>query len=443
MKMIMSPWEYDKQEMRRILMLAIPCIISNITVPLLGLVDVSIVGHMGDASYIGAIAVGSMMFNIVYWLFGFLRMGTSGLTAQAVGAGDKAETVRLLKRSVTVGLAIALGMVVMQLPLRSLLMWLLNTPQESAEMVGRYYAILIWGAPAMMCQYGLTGWFIGMQNTRIPMVVSITQNVVNIIASVLMVFGLGMQIEGVALGTLIAQWTGFLMAFFYAWNLGNKRQLPWHVPFLSVSAMLRFFAVNRDLFLRTVCLVAVNLYFTSAGARLGVVILAVNTLLMTLFTLFSHFLDGFAFAAEACVGNAYGAGDKEQLNLTVKSLYWWGAIIVAVFTLVYAVGGEGFLGLLTNEKNVVGAAASYLPWAVLVPAAGVLPFIYDGIFIGITATRGMLISSVFAMVTFFTLCYLMIPTVGNHGLWLALISYLLVRGFVQMWLFYKGEKSML
>lgn len=443
MKMIMSPWQYDKQEMRRILMLAIPCIISNITVPLLGLVDVSIVGHMGDASYIGAIAVGSMMFNIVYWLFGFLRMGTSGLTAQAVGAGDKAETVRLLKRSVTVGLAIALGMVVMQLPLRSLLMWLLNTPQESAEMVGRYYAILIWGAPAMMCQYGLTGWFIGMQNTRIPMVVSITQNVVNIIASVLMVFGLGMQIEGVALGTLIAQWTGFLMAFFYAWNLGNKRQLPWHVPFLSVSAMLRFFAVNRDLFLRTVCLVAVNLYFTSAGARLGVVILAVNTLLMTLFTLFSHFLDGFAFAAEACVGNAYGAGDKEQLNLTVKSLYWWGAIIVAVFTLVYAVGGEGFLGLLTNEKNVVGAAASYLPWAVLVPAAGVLPFIYDGIFIGITATRGMLISSVFAMVTFFTLCYLMIPTVGNHGLWLALISYLLVRGFVQMWLFYKGEKSML
>lgn len=443
MKMIMSPWEYDKQEMRRILMLAIPCIISNITVPLLGLVDVSIVGHMGDASYIGAIAVGSMMFNIVYWLFGFLRMGTSGLTAQAVGAGDKAETVRLLKRSVTVGLAIALGMVVMQLPLRSLLMWLLNTPQESAEMVGRYYAILIWGAPAMMCQYGLTGWFIGMQNTRIPMVVSITQNVVNIIASVLMVFGLGMQIEGVALGTLIAQWTGFLMAFFYAWNLGNKRQLPWHVPFLSVSAMLRFFAVNRDLFLRTVCLVAVNLYFTSAGARLGVVILAVNTLLMTLFTLFSHFLDGFAFAAEACVGNAYGAGDKEQLNLTVKSLYWWGAIIVAVFTLVYAVGGEGFLGLLTNEKDVVGAAASYLPWAVLVPAAGVLPFIYDGIFIGITATRGMLISSVFAMVTFFTLCYLMIPTVGNHGLWLALISYLLVRGFVQMWLFYKGEKSML
>ena len=443
MKMIMSPWQYDKQEMRRILMLAIPCIISNITVPLLGLVDVSIVGHMGDASYIGAIAVGSMMFNIVYWLFGFLRMGTSGLTAQAVGAGDKAETVRLLKRSVTVGLAIALGMVVMQLPLRSLLMWLLNTPQESAEMVGRYYAILIWGAPAMMCQYGLTGWFIGMQNTRIPMVVSITQNVVNIIASVLMVFGLGMQIEGVALGTLIAQWTGFLMAFFYAWNLGNKRQLPWHVPFLSVSAMLRFFAVNRDLFQRTVCLVAVNLYFTSAGARLGVVILAVNTLLMTLFTLFSHFLDGFAFAAEACVGNAYGAGDKEQLNLTVKSLYWWGAIIVAVFTLVYAVGGEGFLGLLTNEKDVVGAAASYLPWAVLVPAAGVLPFIYDGIFIGITATRGMLISSVFAMVTFFTLCYLMIPTVGNHGLWLALISYLLVRGFVQMWLFYKGEKSML
>ena len=443
MKMIMSPWQYDKQEMRRILMLAVPCIISNITVPLLGLVDVSIVGHMGDASYIGAIAVGSMMFNIVYWLFGFLRMGTSGLTAQAVGAGDKAETVRLLKRSVTVGLAIALGMVVMQLPLRSLLMWLLNTPQESAEMVGRYYAILIWGAPAMMCQYGLTGWFIGMQNTRIPMVVSITQNVVNIIASVLMVFGLGMQIEGVALGTLIAQWTGFLMAFFYAWNLGNKRQLPWHVPFLSVSAMLRFFAVNRDLFLRTVCLVAVNLYFTSAGARLGVVILAVNTLLMTLFTLFSHFLDGFAFAAEACVGNAYGAGDKEQLNLTVKSLYWWGAIIVAVFTLVYAVGGEGFLGLLTNEKDVVGAAASYLPWAVLVPAAGVLPFIYDGIFIGITATRGMLISSVFAMVTFFTLCYLMIPAVGNHGLWLALISYLLVRGFVQMWLFYKGEKSML
>lgn len=430
-------WMYDKQEMRRVLMLATPCIISNITVPLLGLVDVSIVGHMGNASYIGAIAIGTMMFNIVYWLFGFLRMGTSGLTAQTVGAGDKAETVRLLKRSLTVGMTIALGMVILQSPLCKVLMWLLNTPQESAGMVGQYYSILIWGAPAMMCQYGLTGWFIGMQNTRIPMVVSISQNVINIMTSVLMVFVFGMQIEGVALGTLIAQWTGFLLSLFFAWQLGSGRQLPWRVPFLSMSAMLRFFAVNRDLFLRTVCLVAVNLYFTSAGAKMGVIILSVNTLLMTLFTLFSHFLDGFSFAAEACVGNAYGSGDKKQMAVTVRSLYWWGAIIVAVFTLVYGIVGEEILGILTNDKDVVMAATDYLPWAVLVPAAGVLPFIYDGIFIGITATRGMLISSALAMITFFALCYILIPVVGNHGLWIALLSYLLVRGFVQMWLYYR------
>ncbi len=432
---------------KEILNLAVPSIISNITVPLLGLVDVAIVGHIGNETYIGAIAIGSMLFNVVYWVFGFLRMGTSGMTSQAYGRRDLQEAMRLLVRVLTVAFAIALCFIVCQMPLLKLGVWLMNTPEESVSLVKKYFLIVIWGAPATLGLYGITGWFVGMQNTRIPMMVAILQNITNIIVSLCLVFGWGMQIEGVATGTLVAQWTGFLFALLL-WRIKYKKLLKFISVRVSVSSLRsqaadwwHFFAVNRDIFLRTLCLVAVNMFFTSAGASFGATILAVNTLLMQLFMLFSYVMDGFAYAGEAMTGKYLGAANYQALHLTVRRLFVWGGGMVCLFTVVYAVGGSAFLSLLTSDEGVVTAAVEFLPWAIAVPAFGVAAFIYDGVFIGTTETRGMLVSSAVATVAFFAVYLLLEKNFGNHALWLAFIIFLMGRGGVQWWVWRKNKRK--
>lgn len=421
---------------RRILSIAVPSIVSNITVPLLGLIDIAIVGHLGNVSYIGAIAVGAMIFNLVYWIFGFLRMGASGMTSQALGSRNLTEVVRLLLRSLAVSLAIALLLIILQTPLQKIMFALIQPTADIAPLSSTYYYIVIWGAPAMLGLYGLTGWYIGMQNTRIPMLVSIIQNVTNIIASLTLVAGLGMGFRGVAFGTVIAQYTGFFIALAlllrYYGRLGKYIELD---GLFARRAMTRFFSVNGDIFMRTLFLVAVNLFFTSAGARQGAVILAVNTVLMQLYLLFSYFMDGFAYAGEAICGHYYGAGNNAAVRATVRRLFLWGAVVVAVFTAVYALGGEGFLHLLTDDNTVIAASGEYFPWALAVPMAGVAAFVWDGVFIGLTATRGMLVSSVIAAVAFFSTYFLLQPSLGNHALWLAQIVYLSMRGIIQSVIF--------
>lgn len=423
--------------MKQVFKLALPSIISNITVPLLGIIDLTIVGHMGDVMYIGAIAIGTMIFNVLYWLFGFLRMGTSGMTSQALGRRDLTEAMRLLVRSLTISTAIAATFIVFQLPIRWMALSIMQPTEQIAEQAAIYFSICIWGAPAMLGLYGLTGWFIGMQNTRIPMLVSIFQNIVNIVASVTFVFGFGMKIQGVALGTLTAQWTGFLLAL-YCWKryYGRLAEYNWKDDLFKRSTMVRFFAVNRDIFIRTLFLVGVNFFFISAGSRQGAIILSVNTLLMTLFTLFSYVMDGFAYAGEALSGKYYSAANKLAFDRVYNSLFAWGAIMAVVFTLVYAVGGNGFLMLLTNEAVVVQSAEAYFWWAVMIPIVSVSAFVYDGIFIGLTATRGMLVSSVVSALVFFGLYLALQSYWGNHALWLAFIVYLGLRGGIQ-WLLYR------
>ena len=427
---------------RRILSIAVPSIVSNITVPLLGLIDIAIVGHLGNVSYIGAIAVGSMIFNLVYWIFGFLRMGASGMTSQALGSRNLTEVVRLLLRSLAVSLAIALLLIILQTPLQKIMFALIQPTADIAPLSSTYYYIVIWGAPAMLGLYGLTGWYIGMQNTRIPMLVSIIQNITNIIASLTLVAGLGMGFRGVAFGTVIAQYTGFFVALAlllrYYGRLGKYIELG---GLFARSAMTRFFSVNGDIFMRTLFLVAVNLFFTSAGARQGAVILAVNTVLMQLYLLFSYFMDGFAYASEAICGHYYGAGNNAAVRATVRRLFLWGAVVVAVFTAVYALGGEGFLHLLTDDNTVIAASGEYFPWALAVPLAGVAAFVWDGVFIGLTATRGMLVSSVFAAVAFFSTYFLLQPSLGNHALWLAQIVYLSMRGIIQSVIFSRHQRN--
>ena len=417
---------------RRILHLAIPSIVSNITVPLLGLVDVTIMGHLGATAYIGAIAVGGLLFNILYWNFGFLRMGTSGLTSQAYGRKDKEAEIRVLVQAVSVGLFSALAMLILQYPIERLAFRLLDTSAEVEQYAVTYFRICIWGAPAVLAQYGFTGWFIGMQNSRYPMYIAIVMNVINIVCSSCFVFLFGMKVEGVALGTVVAQYSGVIMAW-WLWFY-NYKELRGRITFkgsLQLIAMRRFFAVNRDIFLRTLCLIGVTTFFTSTGARQGDVILAVNTLLMQLFTLFSYIMDGFAYAGEALSGRYVGACNLVQLKRAVKALFCWGVVLSLVFTLLYGIGGENFLGLLTNDTLVIETAGHYFYWVLAIPLAGFAAFLWDGILIGATATRFMLWAMLVASGSFFVIYYCFSGATNNHTLWLAFLVYLALRGIMQ------------
>ena len=415
---------------RQILHIALPAIISNITVPLLGMVDMAIVGHIGDATYLGAIAVGSMLFNVVYWLFGFLRMGTGGLTSQACGREDRVEQKRILLRSLAIATAVSFFFILLQLPMRNLAFHFLGATPEVRVLASHYYAICIWGAPAVLGLYSMTGWFLGMQNSRFPMYVSVVQNVVNILCSLLFVFVLRLKIEGVAWGTLIAQYIGFFMAL---WLYMRKyvAQLTEQVAMKEIfhwEAMKRFFVVNRDIFLRTLCLVAVTLYFTSVGARQGDLILAVNALLMQLFTFYSYFMDGFAYAGEAVCGRYLGARQRVDFYATIRRLFLWGGGLMILFTLLYAYAGTSFVGLLTDDSAVLTEAILYLPWIAFIPLTGMSAFLLDGVYIGATATRPMLISMLGATMLFFAIYHLLSPLISNHALWLAFLIYLSARG---------------
>ncbi|MBP5338026.1 MAG: MATE family efflux transporter [Prevotella sp.] len=438
---------------REIWRLTLPSIVSNITVPLLGLCDVTIMGHVGGATHIGAIAVGSMIFNVMYWLFGFLRMGTSGLTAQAFGrqaahalSDGESSTLDILHGSLLSALLLGAAIVVLQVPLQLLTFWLMQPTPDVSALCTPYYYTCVWGAPAVLGLYALTGWLVGMQDTRLPMMIAIGQNVVNIVASLLLVLVFHLGVQGVALGTLIAQWAGFGFALLSILRsvkvkVGSDKQRRFFATFLTFHfSLLTNGRVYLEIFLRTVCLVAVNLYFTSAGAVQGAEILAANTLLMQLFTLFSYVMDGLAFAGEALAGKSYGAADLRQLHHTVGHLFAWGGGVAVLFTVAYWLGGTAFLGLLTSDRQVVATAAAYLPWAVLIPVAGTAAFVWDGVFIGITATRGMLLACLVAAVSFFALWLLFSPSLQNHALWLALIAYLALRGIVQT-VYYRGVRS--
>lgn len=424
---------------RQILRIAIPSIVSNITVPLLGLVDLWISGHLGATAFIGAIAIGSMMFNMLYWLCGFLRMSTGGFTAQAYGRHDFATAHRVLRRTLTVSLVIALCFIVLQEPLLRLSLRLMNATPAVSPFVTTYFRILIYGAPAVLANYVLTGWFIGMQNAKVPMVASLTQNVVNIAVSLLLTQVWHCQLAGVAAGTLVAQWSGIAVYAIALFRLRHRFSSDTSsAPADSGDEGLswgRFFRVNRDIFLRTLCLVAVNVATTAAGALQGDLTLAVNALLLQFYTLFSYIIDGFAYAGEALGGRYYGAGDARSFRILTRRLFLFGGALTLAYSLVYVIGGTPFLRLLTNEESVVRAATSYLPYACLIPLASFAGFLYDGLYIGTTATRQMLVTVLAAAVTFFLLRYTLLPCMGNDGLWLAFLAFLCMRGVMQTFLY--------
>ncbi len=427
---------------REILQIALPAIVSNITTPLLGLVDTAITGHLGSAAYIGAIALGGTLFSTLYMLFGFLRMGTSGLTAQAYGARKPRAQATALWRALAVGLVAAAAVLAVSPAISGPVLEIMDGGDAfTRELAGRYFRIAIWGAPAVLASFGLSGWFLGMQNSRAPMWMALTTNVVNIVVSVGLVYGAGLKIEGVATGTLTAQWAGALLGL----AIALRRFRPERVALREIfefRSLKAYFSLNFDIFLRTCCLVAVTLWFTHAGARSGVEILAANALLLQLFFLFSYFMDGFAFAGEAVGGKYHGAGDPARVRSLMRELMLTGLVCALIFGAVYAFGGEFIFGILSDDAEVRAVASAYLWWAVALPLCGFAAFVLDGMMIGMTLTRGMLKALGAATAVYFAAYFASrFAGLGNHGLWLAFDAYLAVRGGVQYLLLKRSMRA--
>lgn len=417
----------DKQLLSNIARLSIPAVITNITTPLLALSDTAIMGHMGGAVYLAAIAVGGTVFNMIYWLFGFLRMGSSGLTAQAYGAGDRKEAHAVLTRALSLGVALGLLMIALQRPIEAVALSLLDADGITLEWARTYFRVCIWGAPAMLGMFALTGWCIGMQNSRLPMWTSIFIDLLNIALSVTLVFGLRWGVEGCAVGTMTAQWAGFLLCL---WLCVRRYGWQWVSPAELTNGMKRFFQINIDIFLRTVCLVAVTVWFTRVGASQGPLMLAVNALLMQMFTMFSFFMDGMGFAAEALCGRYLGAGNRLMLNRSVGTIMVLGVVLALIVTALYFLLGDNLLGLLCSDHAVVAKAHEFMVWAVSIPLVSFSAFLWDGVYIGLTRTRMMLLSMASAMAVYFVLYFSLFSRLGNHGLWIAFLAYLLTRGLV-------------
>ena len=411
---------------RSILRLAIPNIISNITVPLLGFVDMMLMGHQDSVAYIGAIGLGGTIFSVMYSIFSFMRAGTTGFTAQAYGANDRAEIAYSLYRSLCIALIATVLVLSLQSPVEWLSMKLLNGSEEVLAYTSTYFRVRIWAAPAVLCLYAFNGWYIGMQNTTIPMIIAILTNVVNIVLSVIFVNALGMGVTGVALGTVIAQYCGLLTAIIFLFAKFRHHLIPIRrVILLQTDKLKRFFKVNADFMIRSILLVLSIAFFNNQSAKLGDDMLAVNMILMQFFYIFSYFTDGFAYAGEALVGRFTGAHDPKQLRQTVKLLFLWGFLIALPFTVLYALFPDWFIRLVSDQPM----AQPYHIYLAAIPLITFAAFLWDGVYIGATAARAirntMLIS---AIGVFLPATLLLMPRFGNHGLWIAFLLFMVARG---------------
>lgn len=433
---------------REIWRLTWPAIATNITTPLLSLADVAIVGHVQGGRLIGAVAVGGTVFNILYWLFAFLRMGTSGLTAQMFGAKDCHGQKVVLKRGLATALCGAALLLILTPFAGERIINLIDGSQAVGDDALIYFSYAILGAPGVLVSFVVSGWLLGLQRPKSIMAIAVGTNLLNILLSVVFVFGLHLGIKGVALGTALAQNTGALAGLLVVRKLlhGIKARTtkedmktPARETDISWSSMFR---INKDIFFRTLCLSAVTTWFTHAGATFGAGILAANALLMQLFMVFSYFMDGFAFAGEAMAGRYLGARDGANLRKTVRRLLMWGIFMSVGFTFMYFVSGDLFLSWLTSDADTLAVASDFRLWTVVVPLAGFTAFTWDGILIGMTRTKYLLLSMASAMIVFFGVYFRGTAWFGktlnpNHILWLAFILYLLTRGIVATALYKK------
>ena len=425
-----------KRMNREILRLALPNIVSNITVPLMGIVSTAIAGHWGQdsAATIGALAIGVSIFNFIYWNCSFVRMGTSGLTAQAYGAGNFHECTNMLARALAVAGVMGAAMLLLQYPLGELALWAMN----GGEMTRAYFYTRIWAVPAGILLFGFNGWFTGMQNALFPMITAVTVNLIHLACSLAFAFGLDLGIVGIAWASVVAQWCGVGLASLLL--VAKYRSLLTSIRWsevLDVQPLRRFFVINRDIILRTLCIVAVYTFFTGASARMeDRTLLAVNALLLELFTLFSYMNDGFAYAAEALTGRFIGARDRASLGDCLHRCLLWGTLVSVVFVGIYLVWWRDLVGLFVDRANpdtpqIIELAGRYIVWIILIPIASAMPFIMDGIMVGATETRVMRNSMFGATAAYFAIFYALRPWIGNNALWLAFTLYMFLRGILQ------------
>lgn len=417
---------------RQILRLSIPNIVSNITVPLLGLVDLAMMGHLDNPVYIGAIALGTTIFNVIYSSFAFLRMGTTGFTAQAFGAKIKKEITLVLFRALIVALLLAILLIAFQYPIQWVSFKILDGSEEVKTLAREYFYIRIFAAPATLGLYALHGWYLGMQNAKIPMILAISINTVNIGLNFVFIAGLGMKSDGVAFATVIAQYSGLILAIVFL--VKKYRRYLFSIPskvVFQANALREFFRVNSDIFIRTLLLLLVLAFFTSMSAKISDEILALNTLLFQFFFIFSYFADGIAFAGESLTGKAKGAGDKSLLIKTIKYLFYWGMGASILFSVLFAVGFNPLMYVMTDNQSLMNLANEFKWWIIILPLVSGGAFIWDGIYIGVTASKAMRNTMIIAsLLVFLPSYYLSINTFGSHGLWFALSLFMLSRGIL-------------
>ncbi len=422
---------------KEILRLAIPNILSNISIPLLSSVDTILMGQLSVA-HLGAVGLGSMIFNFIYWNFGFLRMGTTGMTAQAYGGDDKQAMILTLLRSLLLGLIIAIIILLLRTPLYHLSSYAMSVQSDQGDMVATYFYIRLWAAPATLMLYGLMGWFFGMQNAIIPLILTILINGCNIILSYILVYNLGWEISGVAWGTVIAQYVGVFCAFiFLLYSYRSYFKYYRRKALTQLDGLKHFFSVNRDLFIRTVALTFAFAFFYRQSSDSGVAILAINVVLLQFINWMSYGVDGFAYAAESIVGKYKGRQDSPRLNLAIRQSLVWGGVLAIGFALLFWLCGDYLFSIFTTDTHVAKDARTFLPWVIAFPIFSFWCYIWDGIFIGLTASRAMRNTMYVALGVYLLIYFSLSSTLGNHALWLALLSMMVVRGGGQYLLYKK------
>ena len=421
---------------RAVWSIAAPMMLSAVTTPLLGMVDTAVMGHLDEPYYLGAVATGATIFNVIFMGLNFLRMGTTGVTAQACGAGQGDAVREALGQSLLTALAMALLILVAQLPIIQVALWLLQPSAEVARYARQYFEIRVFSAPASLANFVIIGWLLGMQNARGPLAIMIVTNLVNIILALSLVLGLGLRVRGVALATLLAEFAGLAIGLFFVRRELARFSGAWQLAALrDLSRYRRLFAINGNLLLRTLSLMFVFTFITAQGARMGDVILAVNAVLMNFQWFVSYALDGIAHAAEALVGKAVGARDRDGMLTAVRRSLGWSVAFAALFCLAYLAAGTILIDVLTGIPAVREAARGYLPWLVALPLISVWSFLYDGVYVGATRPREMRIVMANSAFLVFVPAWYFGRDLGNHALWLAFTLFMLARAAGMHWWF--------
>ena len=417
---------YSHRAVRRI---AAPMIISSLTVPLLGMVDTGVMGHLDEAYYLGAVAAGATIFSVLFMGLNFLRMSTTGLTAQGYGAGDHQRVRQSLGQSIVTAILMAAIIILLQKPLIEISLWLLAPSSVVENYTRDYFSIRVWSAPASLCNFVLIGWLIGMQNARGPLLIMLTINLVNIVLDLVFVLSFGMAVRGVALATFIAEICGAVIGTVFVRGELAKYPGTWaQQKLFDLTRYKNLFKINANLFLRTMALMFVFAFITAQGARMGDLVLAANAVLMNFQLLLSYALDGIAYAAEALVGKATGAANRTGMMLAVRRTGQWSLLFAAAFCAFYLVAGSRIIDILTNIDPVRDMAKEYLPWLIIAPLISVWSFFYDGVYVGATRSKEMMAVMVGSVLLVFLPVWFYFDTLGNHGLWLAFTMFMAARG---------------